>query len=131
MRRLLAATLMLVSVQAWGAAEPEDICYTGSRFAECAALWDQNRYVEISDVRVLMKATYFQGYVDGAFQTLATHGLICPSAGVTHAQAWAVTAKYLHENPDKWNDNPDNLVRLALSNAFPCKPPAAQINRKK
>ena len=44
----------------------------------------------------------------------------CPVTEFFTDQITAITAKFLRENPDKWNVKPINLVTYAVSGAFPC-----------
>ena len=62
----------------------------------------------------------FDGYVAGVVD--AGDGLVfCTGSGVTAGQNSAVVAKYINNNPEKWNKNADLLVVDALKKAFPCK----------
>ncbi len=62
----------------------------------------------------------YMGYVQGIYDS--TSGLVFdPFAEVTVAQVCAVVAKYLKENPEKWNQPAHLLVIEALKKAFPKK----------
>ncbi|WP_176753970.1 Rap1a/Tai family immunity protein [Nitrosomonas mobilis] len=48
-------------------------------------------------------------------------GLFCTTSGVTRGQFIAIVAKYLKNNPEKWNMSADSIVFYAMKEAFPCK----------
>lgn len=62
----------------------------------------------------------FSGYVSGVVD-MGDNILFCTSAGVTAGQYGAIVAKYINNNPEKWNINAHYLVVSALEEAFPCK----------
>ena len=62
----------------------------------------------------------FNGYVSGVVD-MGDSVLFCTSSGVTAGQYNAVVAKYINNNPEKWNRNAYFLVVSALEEAFPCK----------
>lgn len=66
------------------------------------------------------KSGLFRGYVAGVVD-LGDELLFCTGPGVTAGQYAAVVAKYLKNNPEKWNKSADSLVVEALREAFPCK----------
>lgn len=66
------------------------------------------------------KSGLFSGYVAGVVDT--GYGILfCTPPGVTRGQNSAVVAKYLKNNPEKWNQSADSLVIEAMKEAFPCK----------
>jgi hypothetical protein len=62
----------------------------------------------------------FSGYVAGVVD-VGDGILFCTGPGVTAGQYNAVVAKYIKNNPEKWNKSADSLVVEALKEAFPCK----------
>jgi hypothetical protein len=66
------------------------------------------------------KSGLFKGYVNGVVD-LGDNILFCTTTGVTRGQFTAVVAKYLKNNPEKWNTSADSIVVEALKEAFPCK----------
>lgn len=65
-------------------------------------------------------AGMYHGYVLGV--AYATNGDVwCPPPNTTNGQLKAVVAKYLKENPGKWNESALVLVFIALKQNFPCK----------
>jgi len=66
------------------------------------------------------KSGLFKGYVGGVVD-LGNGILFCTTTGVTRGQFTAVVAKYLKNNPEKWNDSADSIVVDAMKEAFPCK----------
>jgi len=67
-----------------------------------------------------MYAGEYCGYIIGILDILSVSGTICME-GVTRGQAGAVVAKYLKDNPSRWNEPASVLVIDALKTAFPCK----------
>lgn len=72
-----------------------------------------------SDPKEAGAAGYYTGYVDGVVEALWKKS-VCLPEGSTHDQAYAVVAKYLKNNPEKWNMTPYLLVSTSLIEAFPC-----------
>lgn len=68
----------------------------------------------------MFKAGLFKGYVGGVVD-LGNGVLFCTTTGVTRGQFTAVAAKYLRNNPEKWNKSADSIVVEAMKEAFPCK----------
>jgi len=68
----------------------------------------------------LLKSGFFSGYVGGVVD-VGDGILFCTSSGVTRGQNSAVVAKFLKNNPEKWNQPADSLVIEAMKKAFPCK----------
>lgn len=66
------------------------------------------------------KSGLFNGYVGGVVDT-GDGILFCTTSGVTRGQHSAVVAKYLKNNPEKWNQPAESLVTEAMKEAFPCK----------
>lgn len=62
----------------------------------------------------------FKGYVGGVVD-LGNGVLFCTTTGVTRGQFTAVVAKYLKNNPEKWNRSAYTIVVDAMKEAFPCK----------
>lgn len=62
----------------------------------------------------------FRGYVSGVVDT-GNDILFCTGSGVTRGQYSAVIAKYIKNNPEKWNKSASSLVIEAMQQAFPCK----------
>ncbi len=62
----------------------------------------------------------FIGYINGVSEALS--GLsVCIPSGSTYDQSYAVVAKYLKDNPEKWHLSPFRLTSFALKEAFPCQ----------
>ena len=62
----------------------------------------------------------FIGYINGVSEALS--GLsVCIPSGSTYDQSYAVVAKYLKDNPEKWHLSPFLLTSSALKEAFPCQ----------
>ena len=59
-------------------------------------------------------------YITGVAETFSVLGLLCLPNGVTTGQMQAVVSKYLKEHPEKWNNDANPIVYVALSSAFPC-----------
>lgn len=66
------------------------------------------------------EAGLFKGYVGGVVDT-GDGILFCTTSKVTRGQNSAVVAKYIKNNPEKWNQPAQNLVIEAMKAAFPCK----------
>jgi hypothetical protein len=64
----------------------------------------------------------YPGYVSGVHDVYQGRGLICGSENVSIKQAAAIVAKYLKNNPERWNEPAYFLVSDALLKAFPCDP---------
>lgn len=62
----------------------------------------------------------FMGYVGGVVD-VGDGVLFCTTSGVTRGQFIAIVAKYLKNNPEKWNMSADSIVFYAMKEAFPCK----------
>jgi len=62
-------------------------------------------------------ATYYMGFVIGVHDATA-YNYNTPSQ-ITVGQIWAVVAKYLKDNPEKWSQPASLLVMEALRKAFP------------
>lgn len=62
----------------------------------------------------------FRGYVSGVVDT-GNDVLFCTTQGVNRGQYTAVVAKYIKNNPEKWNIGASSLVIDAMKQAFPCK----------
>lgn len=62
----------------------------------------------------------FAGYVNGVTDALWDLS-VCVPQGTTYDQTYAVVAKYLKGNPEKWHLSPFLLTSTALKEAFPCK----------
>ncbi|WP_417766105.1 Rap1a/Tai family immunity protein [Spongiibacter tropicus] len=66
------------------------------------------------------KSGLYSGYVNGVVD-LGDDILFCTTTGVTRGQFTAVVAKYLKNNPEKWNQSAHSIVVDAMEEAFPCK----------
>lgn len=62
----------------------------------------------------------FHGYVSGVVD-VGNGILFCTGKDVTAGQYDAVVAKYVKNNPGKWDKTASSLVIEALREAFPCK----------
>ena len=71
----------------------------------------------LDDLTDAWQATAF---LDGIFDTLEAHSMLCSSGGVTASQLRAIASKYLNEYPERWNGSAQSLVENALRQAFPC-----------
>ena len=60
----------------------------------------------------------FSGYVTAVYDVYETR--ICPAGRVSLRQVGAVVQKYLNDNPALWGTSAHELVRTALTRAFPC-----------
>lgn len=129
MRRLLVAVTLLAS--GYGAAEETGLCFGGTGFAQCAALFEQLIAGHSLSVSEANQVAWYEGYVTGTAETMNSAGIMCLPSQATQGQGWAVTAKYIRENPGMWHYDRTSLTETALLQAFPCKPPAAPNNRKK
>jgi len=65
-------------------------------------------------------AGLFRGYVSGVVDT-GNEVLFCTGNGVTRGQYTAVIAKYIENNPARWNQGASSLAIEAMQQAFPCK----------
>ena len=96
-----------------------------------ASFWDGNKLVgtmrtyektkdnasNCSDLDYL-EAKHYMGYVTGVYD--AFEGILLQAPGnVTVGQICAIVAKYLKNNPEKWNEAAVDLVSDALKEAFP------------
>lgn len=61
-----------------------------------------------------------QGYVQGVFDAMLSLKYLCGASSVTTGQATAIVSKFLRDNPEKWGWSADQLVGVALVEAFPC-----------
>ena len=69
--------------------------------------------------KVAGEAGTFMGFVDGI--ALSSSGTaFCLPDGTTLDQMYAVVAKWVHNNPEKWHIQSHLLVSQALTQAFPC-----------
>jgi hypothetical protein len=114
----ISLTLTIATTAASAATELTD-CVT--RFPTCAAVAE--RIGPGGRVNTLDEAWtngWFDGYVSGvALATLQTAW--CPSSAFSTVQISAIVAKYVRENPARWSDLSQKIVRTALAQAFPCK----------
>jgi hypothetical protein len=65
--------------------------------------------------------TEYYSYVAGVHDTLDALGIVCASTSVSVGQVSAVVAKFVKENPERWDEPAVGLVSDALIKAFPCK----------
>jgi hypothetical protein len=61
------------------------------------------------------------GYLTATAEQLLITGWICERANSTYSQYVAITRKFIHDHPEKWDQPPAFLVREALMSAFPCR----------
>ena len=45
----------------------------------------------------------------------------CPPSSISIDQVQAIVMKYINDNPAKWQDRADELIAVAMVEAFPCK----------
>lgn len=60
------------------------------------------------------------GFVAGVYDAYDLNEIICSGKNVTRGQVYAIVAKYLRNNPERWNEPAFFLVSDALKKAFPC-----------
>lgn len=65
-------------------------------------------------------AGLFGGYIAGVVDT-GNNYMFCTTPGVSRGQNSAIVAKYLRNNPEKWNMSAASLVVEAMKESFPCK----------
>lgn len=119
--RPLSASLMLAYAPLCAAQATHDCLISGQEFAACAIASD----VITSDNNVLREpsrsyeAGAFDGFVSGiAFAEFRKTW--CPKLAFTERQLSAVTSRFVRIHPELWSLDPPALVRLSLSDAFPC-----------
>lgn len=64
------------------------------------------------------KAWEFRGYVVGIYDATALE--YCTPSDFRSHQLMAIVAKYLEDNPQSWSEPASDLVKRAISSAFPC-----------
>jgi hypothetical protein len=74
-----------------------------------------------NDPRDASNYGHFAGYINGVADTLWTSQSVCMPEGTTYDQMYAVVAKYLKANPERWHLSPFLLTSAALKEGFPCK----------
>lgn len=110
--------------------EAQKAPYDGSsrQLAEYAAAYERARTsgykIEPRDVE---DVGYFRGFVDGVF---FSHAWPCAPQSVYTDQVWTVVAKYLRENPDRWNIGAKDLVVEAVSRVWACKGDTGKTTKK-
>ena len=78
----------------------------------------ENFDMDSFDPGQVLKAAHYMGYVGGVADILQNFGLI-RAEKATHGQYFAVVAKFLKANPEKWHQSAMILVVDALLEAFP------------
>lgn len=85
-------------------------------FADAYMRTQQGTYTSPLDVA---NAGRFSGYVQGVTESSISF-TFCPSKDVTLGQTYAIVAKYLNDNPAKWNQHASKLIEDAMTQSFPC-----------
>jgi hypothetical protein len=118
-KRLLA--VVMLACTPWCLGQVQDCLGTGQQFATCATVFD----AILSDGGRLTRpdrayeAGAFEGFVLGV-ALVELQKTWCPHERFTLKQVSAVTSKFLRSSPEQWGVEPKVLVRMALSEAFPC-----------
>lgn len=97
-------------------------CTSGTtNFARCAAEWESAFHTGIiKDTDAAWDVAYYRGYIDGVLISEQGKGIWCTNKMIPMDQIYALTAKDVRENPDKWSYSPRYFVIKALSEAYPC-----------
>lgn len=74
------------------------------------------------DIGYLACVRYISGYARGFghANVLSASPLACMPAGIENGQIVEVVLKYIRSKPEKWHNNADAFIFLALVDAFPC-----------
>ncbi len=97
-------------------------CSTGgANLAMCASEWENSVHNgnQLVSTNAAWNVAYFQGFVDGIV-VQAAKKKFCFKEVIQTDQLYAIAAKYIRENPEKWNQNPNVLVIDSIARAFPC-----------
>jgi hypothetical protein len=86
------------------------------RFSDAYLRTKQSTYTSSTYVA---DAGRFCGYVQGVTESLVSF-TFCPPTDVTLGQTYAIVIEYLNDNPAKWNQHASNLIREAMTQAYPC-----------
>ena len=115
MKRLLAGVcLALLATNSWATG----VFYVGNDLVKPMREWEAAN--EKSAAADYSSAARFTGYVTGVYDSISSFDLVCGTTQVTTAQVTAIVAKFLKQNPERWNEPAVGLVAEALAKAFPC-----------
>ena len=92
------------------------VFYTGNDLAGLMREFDKGVQGESSAVDWVM-ARDFSAYIVGVYD--ATRNNYTVNSNVTKGQIVLVVSKYIKDNPEKWNQPADVLIKEALKIAFP------------
>ena len=95
------------------------VFFSGNRLIEDMRHFDlANRNDPSTDYK---RSTGYMSYVVGVYDTLHLSNVVCPkSNNVTIGQVTEIVAKFLKNNPERWDEPATDLVRDALVKAMPC-----------
>jgi len=127
MKEAMFSIVVGLSMYSMGAQAKDAIAectLVGADFASCAWKYEQlkqNSY-RTKDVDVAYSVGAFRGFVMGVALS-RLNSSFCPSQNFSDAQIYAVVAQYVRIHPEKWGEEPVDLVNMALGEAFPCQKP--------
>lgn len=121
MQNIIAAFLLFFSFNAFAESSVFFNYFTGNQLIDGARLIDKTSY----KTQELVYFEMFDGYTTAVFDTLSRHEIICPlsysSIPIPRQQVLAIAAKYLLNEPEKWNYSASFLIEESFIKTFPCK----------
>lgn len=61
------------------------------------------------------------GYIVGVYDAMDTTRFFCTPSDITAGRLRDIVLAYLQQNPERWDFDAENLVTIALGQAFPCE----------
>ena len=122
---ILAILLLSVAPACFAQKAPYD--GSSTQFATFAALYERalaNRGVALPDE--LEDIGYFKGFITGV---VASYPLPCMPV-VSLKQVWAVVAKHMRENPERWGVQARDLVLESIDRVWGCTNSPAKTNER-
>ena len=117
-RRSALALLLLVTV-ASSHAQVEQFDGTTTQLARFAAMYERALASGTASASEQQAIGYFEGFVSGVY---FSHAWPCmTNRKPTFAQAFGIVAKYLRENPERWDLQSARAVLEALDHGFGCQ----------
>ncbi len=119
MKNIIAALLLFFSFNAFAESSNVAIYFSGNQLINGARLIGKTGY----KTEELAYFEMFDGYVSGVFDTLSNNKIICPVGDrfIPREQVLAIAAKYLLNEPEKWNFPATILIEESFKKTFPCK----------
>jgi len=116
--RMFAQGLLLLVIVASSHARGEDFDGTTTQLARFAAVYERALASGVALAEDQQKIGYFEGFVIGVYFSHAWPCMVNRTS--TFAQAFGIVAKYLRENPERWDRQSGRAVQEALEHGFGC-----------